>query len=325
MLQIAVDTLHFVMIVLFVAAITICTVVYLGRGSKTFGLFGAYFGVQLVLEMIVHTSESTTLLARKINELVSSTVTIKGMFYGILVFLLLFAVLSALELPAKKQYLIPPAMIAVWLLCLPMLRHVTMMVYWIYLLPCEAYYFCIALIALRRIGHMKEQSFHPVFRKVMALMMIFSVIILAEDIIAAWQYGFLTELSGFTNPELGMAYVKERSYSESILQIIFAVMAIYIGGKLLLGALTMEPSAIPEMPVTVSAQSTGSYADSIGLSQRERELLPLLLDNLSIQEIAQQLYISVGTVKSHTHNIYQKAGVNNRTGLIAAVGQAKSE
>jgi LuxR family maltose regulon positive regulatory protein len=48
------------------------------------------------------------------------------------------------------------------------------------------------------------------------------------------------------------------------------------------------------------------------LSDREVEVLELLADGLSNPEIAQRLFISLPTVKSHTRNIYGKIGVHNR-------------
>lgn len=49
------------------------------------------------------------------------------------------------------------------------------------------------------------------------------------------------------------------------------------------------------------------------LSERELEVLALLAQGLSNQQIANELFISVGTVKRHTHNIYGKLTVENRT------------
>ena len=57
------------------------------------------------------------------------------------------------------------------------------------------------------------------------------------------------------------------------------------------------------------------------LTEREIELLSLIAEGLSNQEIAQRLFISLPTVKWHTSNIYGKLGVRNRT---QAVIQARS-
>jgi LuxR family maltose regulon positive regulatory protein len=53
------------------------------------------------------------------------------------------------------------------------------------------------------------------------------------------------------------------------------------------------------------------------LTEREVEVLQLIADGLSNREIAQQLFLSLSTVKVHTHNIYGKLGVNSRTQAIA--------
>jgi LuxR family maltose regulon positive regulatory protein len=53
------------------------------------------------------------------------------------------------------------------------------------------------------------------------------------------------------------------------------------------------------------------------LSDREMEVLGLLAQALSNREIAQRLYISLPTVKSHTSHIYQKLGVHDRDEAVA--------
>ena len=52
------------------------------------------------------------------------------------------------------------------------------------------------------------------------------------------------------------------------------------------------------------------------LSDREVEVLTLIAEGLSNQEIAGRLYISLSTVKGHTSNIYGKLVVHNRTQAV---------
>ena len=52
-------------------------------------------------------------------------------------------------------------------------------------------------------------------------------------------------------------------------------------------------------------------------SRRENELIELLLEGLSRTEIAERLYISPNTVKTHTANIYRKIGISSRNELFA--------
>ena len=57
------------------------------------------------------------------------------------------------------------------------------------------------------------------------------------------------------------------------------------------------------------------------LSERELEVLNFLASELSGPEIAQEIMVSINTMRTHTKNIYSKLGVNNRR---AAVRQAKA-
>ena len=53
------------------------------------------------------------------------------------------------------------------------------------------------------------------------------------------------------------------------------------------------------------------------LSERELEVLGLLATGKTNSEAARDLFVSVGTVKSHTGNIYRKLGAKNRTEALA--------
>jgi LuxR family maltose regulon positive regulatory protein len=53
------------------------------------------------------------------------------------------------------------------------------------------------------------------------------------------------------------------------------------------------------------------------LSERELELLRLVANGLSNREIAAKLFIALGTVKSHAHNIYGKLNAQNRAQAVA--------
>jgi LuxR family maltose regulon positive regulatory protein len=57
------------------------------------------------------------------------------------------------------------------------------------------------------------------------------------------------------------------------------------------------------------------------LSEREIEILRLLADGLTNQEIAEKLILVVGTVKAHNNHIFSKLSVSNRTQAIARARQ----
>jgi LuxR family maltose regulon positive regulatory protein len=76
-----------------------------------------------------------------------------------------------------------------------------------------------------------------------------------------------------------------------------------------------ETTAIPGPASSDPLQRSGPPIEP--LSQRELEVLHLLAAGLSNREIAQTLFIVVGTVKNHLKNIYRKLDVHNRTDAVA--------
>lgn len=58
------------------------------------------------------------------------------------------------------------------------------------------------------------------------------------------------------------------------------------------------------------------------LTKREKEVLQYLIQGLSNEEIAKQLYITVATVKAHLTAIFNKLGVKNRAQAIVAAMKA---
>ena len=54
----------------------------------------------------------------------------------------------------------------------------------------------------------------------------------------------------------------------------------------------------------------------LGLSKREVEVLGLLAEGLSNQEVADKLFVSLNTAKTHISNIYAKLNVKRRTQAI---------
>lgn len=73
-----------------------------------------------------------------------------------------------------------------------------------------------------------------------------------------------------------------------------------------------SPTAMAPPPLKKPSQSLIEP-----LSKREQQILELISQGLKNQEIADQLFVSVTTVKTHVHNIYGKMEVRNRTAAVA--------
>lgn len=81
------------------------------------------------------------------------------------------------------------------------------------------------------------------------------------------------------------------------------------------------------LPGRVAAKITSRLSREISVpdarqddfTTRELEIIRLLIQGKSNKEIAQMLYLSVGTVKNYLSQIYQKVGVNDRANAVLSL------
>jgi two-component system, NarL family, response regulator LiaR len=60
----------------------------------------------------------------------------------------------------------------------------------------------------------------------------------------------------------------------------------------------------------------GAELQRLGISKREYEVLELMAQGLSNQEIADRLFVSLNTVKTHSSNLFMKLEARRRTQAI---------
>ncbi|HEX2617681.1 MAG TPA: response regulator transcription factor [Flavobacteriales bacterium] len=59
------------------------------------------------------------------------------------------------------------------------------------------------------------------------------------------------------------------------------------------------------------------------LTEREQQVLDLLSEGLKAKEIADKLFVSITTVRSHVRSIYEKLQVQNRVEMLKKTGRAR--
>jgi two-component system response regulator NreC len=104
-------------------------------------------------------------------------------------------------------------------------------------------------------------------------------------------------------------YVLKQSDSSEVL---IAIRAALSGGSFL--SPPISRAVIDDYVRRAEARGQGETLDL--LTSREREVLQLLAEGLSNQEIAEQLNISVKTVETHRGNMMKKLGVDSKTELV---------
>lgn len=93
-------------------------------------------------------------------------------------------------------------------------------------------------------------------------------------------------------------------------QLLEAIREIYEGGS------PMSPAIARRVVQAFSPGKSELHDEAFSLTQREKEILVLLSKGFRYKEIADQLSISLDTVKRHAHNIYEKMHVQSRTDAI---------
>jgi DNA-binding NarL/FixJ family response regulator len=86
------------------------------------------------------------------------------------------------------------------------------------------------------------------------------------------------------------------------------------------GEVLIDPSLATKVAMSVAHLRGGEFwpGASLGLTQRESEVLALMVAGLSNRAIAGRLTVSEETVKTHARGIYRKLDVSDRSGAVAA-------
>lgn len=92
------------------------------------------------------------------------------------------------------------------------------------------------------------------------------------------------------------------------------------------GGLAAVPVAGPaEVPAEVPAEGAVAPGYGVGLSPREADIVALIAEGLSNQEIADRLYLSINSVKTCIRSAYRRIGVSNRSQALLWVFTRRAE
>ena len=95
----------------------------------------------------------------------------------------------------------------------------------------------------------------------------------------------------------------------------FAVLGIWLGLKLTAKRQTI---GVREVPVAAEGPfiSDERKREDLHITRRELEILELIAQGLSNREIAEKLFVSESTVKTHSSRVFDKLGARRRTQAV---------
>lgn len=94
----------------------------------------------------------------------------------------------------------------------------------------------------------------------------------------------------------------------AVISILFLLTGIFLSRKMFRKTVIIRD----DKPATISNEQLSKF----GISKREAEVLLLIQQGLSNQQIADKLFLSENTIKKHISNIFLKLNVERRTEAI---------
>ena len=108
-----------------------------------------------------------------------------------------------------------------------------------------------------------------------------------------------------------------------LVALLFASLGIWLGLKL---TKTRETVVVREVPVPVQVggpfQRNEVRLDQLGITPRELEILEAMAAGFSNREIAEKLFVSENTVKTHAARLFDKLSAKRRTQAVQLAKEA---
>ena len=102
---------------------------------------------------------------------------------------------------------------------------------------------------------------------------------------------------------------------------IFAILGIWLGLKLTKPKETVIVREVPIHVPTAPFILNQPKVDELGITKRELEILQLIAQGLSNREIAERLFVSENTVKTHSSRLLEKLSAKRRTQAVQLAKQ----
>lgn len=303
--------------ILYTIVMSLFLCLYLKKRQKNELLMMIYFLVVIIKGIVIAMSETFHVFANGYNQLFMINPIFDTLYYLAIVGIALKLTDELLNIKLKFYQYVLYILFAFWLILVPFMSDSALKV-WLYYLPSQVLTIYLGGLLLKHVRQLDEtRQFYRYIRLLGWLTISFGLLIFLED-----SFVIYVRDSYHRN----VLQIQNRNISEDVFHIVLCMISIrYVCTQLLADKFTYHAPSPPNNSQCERVETTANqqmpnqeddfsrFVSKYGITQREAEILKLLIAHKHNQEIATQLYLSIGTVKTHTHNIFIKLQVDRRT------------
>lgn len=218
-----------------------------------------------------------------------------------LVYLLVAKELFGLEYPKWTYLVFPVLFVLYWNLRAQVAQADERLSFMLFAFYSVMQVYLLVLLAICYTKTASEQHAH--LKPLLHVTLLLIVLILALDI--TWLLDLYNPFHAIFDA------AQEFNFFETLLHLIYSVLII----RSAIRWFTAQAELGESKAASIDEEAVSQTIRDLQLTKREAEVFRLLLEDYSYQDICDKLVISMSTVKSHAHNVYDKAGCSRRSEL----------
>ena len=268
-------------------------------------------------------TESINQFSTSYNNLFISVPTYKTLI--IVAILAVYIMINNIFLNLKnfKLWYFALGFLAIFLFIIPVMEK-TALKSWLFYIPGDIFFIIFNIYILNIIKNKKTTENSDIliyYEKLVKYTLFMSCLVFLEDSFVIFEIDVYSDT---------ILNITNRNFSEDILRISESVVSILYFLNFFSFA-SKQKEDLQVMPLSNDRKSTSKdrveddehnyyifhlFCNTYFFTIREQEIFKHLLDDKNNKLISESLYISIGTVKSHVHNIFIKTNVSNRRELL---------
>jgi DNA-binding CsgD family transcriptional regulator len=299
---------NILLIILYSFTSTFTLNLYLKNKQPIFLLLLLLMVIFICDNVIIYMTEFINSFATEYNQTFMTAPFLKTIIFICCNFTYLKIMATIGKTKLKKIQFILLFLIGLWMIGIPFSQNSALKV-WLYYLPNQLYLIYLGFYALK----LRAQHLSTLAKKYLRflgwLSIFFGLAILLEDTFVIFNIDQYSDI---------VFKINNRNLSEDIYSIILSIAIIYFCNRDFPLFTKTEHPLITQEPDSKELILLKPFCNTYQLTHREREVISLLLECKSNQDIANELFLSIGTVKTHIHNIFVKLDVKKRSEVFAS-------